>query len=66
MHRQSLQGWVHPDQSSAPLGLRLELPEQGLAQQVALAPADADPVGHHPVKKKPGPGRKAQEAKQVL
>ena len=66
MHRQSLQGWVHPDQSSAPLGLRLELPEQGLAQQVARAPADADPAGQQPVQEKTGPGRKAQEAKQVL
>ena len=59
MHRQSLRGWAHPHQSSEPLGLRMEQREQDLAQQVALAPADADPAGQLPVQEKTGPGREA-------
>ena len=59
MHRQSLRAWVHPDQSWEPLGLRLEQQEPVQAQQVALAPADADPAGQLPVQEKTGPGREA-------
>ena len=57
MHRQNLRGWVQPDQSSEPLGLRLEQLEQGLAQQVALAPAGADPARQQPVQEKTAPVR---------
>ena len=52
MHRQNLRGWVRPDQFSEPLGLRLEPLGQDWAQQVALAPAGADPAGQQPVQEK--------------